>query len=779
MNDETPITLKDVLQAVFMPPQEEQPPALPGIPARKLWAALPAAHTPAVDIDLAELSRPTAIHYEETPIEPVTGAGPRRIATLGIGVVGTILIAYLAQAGIASQHSLAGGALFYLPAAIFWLGLLAFEFAPPDGGLLRRGPRISGGGAARPLPDNLVGANLIVRGTLAVLALALSIAAYVFTANNTFTVQGAICWVAGVAVWMLVAAERDPGRLLADGRERLTGIRMQRPVLQAKHVLVAGAVIAILGAAIFFRFYRLSAIPNEMTSDHVEKLLDAYDVSQGMHRVFFPNNGGREAIQFYLVALSGQLFGTGMSFLTLKLVAGIEALLLIPLVIWLGRELVDWETGLLAAALLAVSWWDAALGRLALRIALTPLVFTLILITLSRGIRSGSRKSWLWAGLWMGIGVYAYQALRMAPLVALGAFVVAVAGPLAGAVRARIKNAPDAGARRMMAANVAGRQALNLALAALVALALFVPMLRFWHDSPFEMWNRVINRTTSNEIAIQGTPQQIFVDNYLDAVGMFNVKGDASWFTSVPYAPVLDVISGVLLVLGLVAWAIRLLIRRDPVDVFIILAGLVMLLPSALAIAFPEENPSLTRASGAMPVVFILAAWPLALIRQRWSAVIGKRAGTAMAAALLAILIGAAGYANYQTYFVQFNASYRNSALNPGEVARAVREVIGPEGSMEGVWLQGWPHWHDYRAIGIEAGDITFSNAILDFPMLQSYITNNPAAFLARPLVFIIHPQDSQSLDFLQANFPDGHAEHHPAAIEKHEFYLFIVPLGD
>jgi hypothetical protein len=96
---------------------------------------------------------------------------------------------------------------------------------------------------------------------------------------------------------------------------------------------------------------------------------------------------------------------------------------------------------------------------------------------------------------------------------------------------------------------------------------------------------------------------------------------------------------------------------------------------------------------------------------------------------------------------------------------------------MEGVWLQGWPHWHDFRAIGIEAGDITFSNAILDFPMLQNMLTTNPAAFLARPLVFIIHAEDTQSREFLEANFPAGRSEYHPAENEKHAFYLFIVPV--
>src|SRR5690606_22845031 len=140
-------------------------------------------------------------------------------------------------------------------------------------------------------------------------------------------------------------------------------------------------------------------------------LLDAYSVSQGIHSVFFRANGGREAIQFYLVAVAGNVFGTGMSFLTLKLVSALEGLLLIPVLVLFGREVVDRETGLFTAALVAVSWWHVALSRLALRIVLTPLLFAPVLITLIRGVRTGSRRAWVWAGLWMGVGVYGYQAM--------------------------------------------------------------------------------------------------------------------------------------------------------------------------------------------------------------------------------------------------------------------------------------------------------------------------------------------------------------------------------
>jgi hypothetical protein len=292
-------------------------------------------------------------------------------------------------------------------------------------------------------------------------------------------------------------------------------------------------------------------------------------------------------------------------------------------------------------------------------------VFTLALITLIRGIRTGSRASWIWAGFWLGLGVYSYQALRIAPLVAIAAFLAATVGPAIQAFRAQSSASPHAAQQQLFASNIVRRQSLNLLASGIVSLAMFVPMLRVWHDYPNELWNRVINRTTESETDIPGSPLEVLVDNYIGALGMYNSRGDASWFSSVPGRPTLDLVTGALLALGIIAWLVRLRVRRDPVDVFVVLAALLMLLPSALALAFPIENPSTTRASGTIPVVFLIAAWPLAILRQRWTAVLGRVVGTALAALMIAVLLAGAALFNYQTYFVEYATSYRLSALNP------------------------------------------------------------------------------------------------------------------
>lgn len=770
-----PITLRDVLRAIFMPPDEAQEFHLPeGMDAsvlrQRLWRNR--------DVDqpdvLPELE-PASIDYVLPKIESTQPADRRTALFLGLGTTAATAIAFLAQSALKGSEAGSGALLLACLAWILWIALLLFEYAAPDDALLKRGPIVRGT-PGWPLADPLSEFNsLYVRVVVAIGGLGLSILTYFLTADNLFRPAGVATWVLSIVCWMIAFAERDASTLLQDWQMSIRQLPDQVRRIVKPHWLPISAFVLILVAAVFFRVYRLDAVPYQMTSDHVEKLLDSYDVSTGIHHVFFTRNGGREAIQFYLVPLAARLFGTGMSFMTLKIVSVLEGLALIPLMVLLGREVIDTETGLFAAALVAISWWHTALSRLSLRIVLTPLLFTLVLIALVRAVRTGRRRSWVWAGFWMGVGVYGYQSMRIVPLVAVTAALVSVAGPVGRAVVEHLRDQGTAGQRWELMNNVISRQAGNLIASGIVALALFVPMLRVWHDYPDQLWNRVINRTTENEVNIQGEAAQIFFDNYGDALRMFNVAGDVAWISAVPGEPMLGLVAGGLFLLGLAAWAVRIAIRRDPVDSFMVVAGLIMLLPSALAIAFPIENPSATRASGTLPIVFLLAAWPLSLVRQKWRISFGRVLGTFLSGAFIAALLAGSFAYNFETYFTRYDEAYRAAALNPGPVADAVRDVIGPDAPLDGVWLVGWPFWHDYRAIGIEAGDITFHNAVADTSVLQDYLMNFPEKFTTRPLVFIVNPLDEATLDVLRDWYPSGDAEFHPDPVAKKDFYLYVV----
>jgi len=763
---ETGISLSDLLRAIFTPDDivERRAAPPPPQPIRDLQAEVEEAVAAQDDVSPEPEAPPEEAHADSPaapdvpPIAAALGEPPVFRPGLAAGTLGALFLGYLAQRSLTVGQHDAQGVLLYALAAVLWLGMLVFQYGLPDD----RWAWLPKRDVSPPSPDDpSTGEPSLLQRLLALeprrlylfaAGLALSALTYLTTANNRFTFVGLLVWLGSIGVWIAaLSAESSPVPIPNRVRAWL-----RRPRLRLRLESFTFLVLLVVLVAAFYRFFQLDAVPPEMTSDHVEKLLDAYDVQRGRYSVFFPRNGGREAIQMYLVALAANLFGTGISFTSLKLVSALEGLALIPVVIALGKELMDRETGLLAALLLALSWWHVALSRMGLRIVLTPLVASFVLIYLLRGLRSNERRHFIAVGLWLGVGVYSYQAMRMMPLVVV-----------AGAALALFTPGKDWAWRRRLLG--------HLAVAGLLALVIAVPMGRFWADSPDILWNRVVNRTTSSEVPIAGSPTLVFLQNLRDALLMFNWRGDAAWISAVPGEPLLGVVSGFLFILGLLAWGVRLAIRRDPVEGLVPVAIFIMLLPSALAIAFPIENPSATRGSGVIPFVYLLAAWPLRLIQQRLSALTG-RPGRRLALVSIVVLSLIAALFNYQTFFHRYRDSYSRSGLNPSEVGEAVAGFADSIGSLDNAYLQGYPFWHDYRAIGIEAGDITWDNAILDAQHLVTLLAEDPQLTDGQAKLFVVHPDDEEARTILEEAYPEGQFVLKESAVPERDFYIFVVP---
>ena len=100
-----------------------------------------------------------------------------------------------------------------------------------------------------------------------------------------------------------------------------------------------------------------------MFSDHAEKLYDVMDVLNGQNAIFFIRNTGREAFQFYWTALMIRLFGTGVSFLSLKIGTAIAGMTVLPFVYLLGKRLSGRWVGLIAMLICGVGYWPNVLSR--------------------------------------------------------------------------------------------------------------------------------------------------------------------------------------------------------------------------------------------------------------------------------------------------------------------------------------------------------------------------------------------------------------------------------
>ena len=163
----------------------------------------------------------------------------------------------------------------------------------------------------------------------------------------------------------------------------------------------SSTLLALAGVAlvVFFRFYRLDQVPPEMNSDHAEKFLDVLKILAGQTSIFFPSNGGREALQFYLVAGLNKFFGFPLTFITLKLVTSLVGFLTLPFMYLLGKEIGGARVGWLAFLFAGIAYWPNVVARIGLRLPFYMFFSAALLYYLVRGIRTANRNDFILAGV--------------------------------------------------------------------------------------------------------------------------------------------------------------------------------------------------------------------------------------------------------------------------------------------------------------------------------------------------------------------------------------------
>ena len=550
---------------------------------------------------------------------------------------------------------------------------------------------------------------------------------------------------------------------------------------ERRWTIIAFALLMLLGMS--FRFTSLVDIPVEMTSDHVEKIQDAYRVSSGDYKIFFPNNGGREPLQMYLLALLSGVPGLGFDFYTLKFLSALESLLTLPILFWMSLELLRDErrgfktlVALLLTGLVAASYWHVIISRQGLRIPLTPLFTALALIYLARAMRRNQLGDFVKAGLILGFGLYAYQALRMLPaLVICGVAVACLMRPISQRERLRYL--------------------LHLAALVFVALMVFLPMLHFALEYPNHFWMRASTRILGDDMAY-ATAQQAeqalranvaqLMANIRKGLLMFNWQGDIGWFNGASLQPVLDVVSGAFLILGAAAWLARMATRRDPVTWFLPLALLVMLMPTALSLAHPDANPSNSRALGMAPLVYLFAALPIAMIATQITRAFSRRVGWFLALAFCVFVILLSNHHNSQVYFDRYAPEYQRASFPHSEAGSIIRGFVDSGGAIGNAWSVGYPFWWDYRALGIEAGYPMWQNDGAPIEALPSKLAfgwmRGDAMGLdpERDLLFLYNLNDENTGELLRQWFPDGREMLMQSYQPEDSYFIFRAPaLGD
>jgi len=628
------------------------------------------------------------------------------------------------------------------------------------------------------------------RPIFALAAMILSTITWFGTAQNQIPTPIFYSWLGSALLWSLAFAPLhwNPLKWASAWQKRLQ--RWRRACPAYRWVVIIFAIIAVFGLA--FRFTDIATHPREMTDDHVEKILDSGLVRDGLRAIFFANNGGREPFQMYAIALFSHLPGMGINHLTIKVLAAIESMLTLPFLFWMGYEVFNSKNqrlrilvSLLLTALVAVSYWHVAISRQGLRIVLMPLITSVLIIYLTRALRHNRRADFIKTGLALGFGLYMYQAVRILPVV----IVVAVAiGVYFGSKNWRQR----------------WRYVLNLLVLVWISFMVFLPMFHYSLDFPELFWRRTTGRLLGDDI-IEETLEDgtkvlrdaslderlqafqdnvpVLMNNIRNVLLMFNWKGDVATINGVPNQPALDILMGTFLIVGLAAWLVLMIRQRDMAHWLLAILIFIMLLPSALSIAFPVENPSHTRTSGALPGVYLIIALPLGILVDRLLSLPRKRVGQFAAIVFSAFIIIGSYNANTHTYFAVYPQVYADTFDPYSEPGRFLRGFAESHGSYGNAFLIGFPHWWSHRAIGLAAGlEEKWPNGIEVREALPAMLAEHAQRLdrfrfdPEKDILFFYSPDDTEAGELLRALFPQGRANLYQTYQENDNFMWYLVP---
>lgn len=342
-------------------------------------------------------------------------------------------------------------------------------------------------------------------------------------------------------------------------------------------------LVLVLILAAFLRLWQLEAIPPGIYPDEAQNAMDAIQTLEtGQPQVFYPANNGREGLFNNLTALSFAIFGIGIwSFKIVPALAGILTVL--------GQYLLSKElllkildkkqaelAALLAAFLLAVSFWHINFSRIQFRAILLPLVLSFAFFFLLQGMRTRKLWNFIAAGIVYGLGFYTYISFRLSALLMAAALLIW----LFQAVREHW------GKRFIISACVFS----------FIVIAISTPLLLYFFSHP----EFFISRAEGVSIFSKANPLAAFGESLGKHLAMFHIAGDQNWRHNFAGLPELSISAGLFLFLA-IAYAFK---KWSSSYALLLTWFFALLLPGALTF---EGIPHALRVIGVIPAVYALA----------------------------------------------------------------------------------------------------------------------------------------------------------------------------
>ena len=357
--------------------------------------------------------------------------------------------------------------------------------------------------------------------------------------------------------------------------------------------------LIIIVIASFFRLWHITTVPAGLYPDEAANGLDIVNsIFQGHQSPFFERGLGREALFFYLQALSVFIFGIGVW--QMHLVSALIGILTVISAWFLAKNLFNKRVAFLASFFLATSTWHTTLSRTGFRAILVPLFSTLFFLFIYLAFKEVSSKKRILfailAGICFGFGFYTYIAFRAMFLI-IGFLLVIILIFHRGVFKKFWK---------------------EMIITFFAALLIMAPLILYFADHPGSFMGRSgyvsIFNSDQNKGDMIGTFLEVAKKTFL----MFFTEGDLNWRHNVSGYSMLNPLVGAFFALGFL-YAILIVIKRlfkkksfqenQSQDyfkyLFLIVCFLGMLGPELVS---AEAIPHGLRAIGALSTVFLFPA---------------------------------------------------------------------------------------------------------------------------------------------------------------------------
>jgi len=383
----------------------------------------------------------------------------------------------------------------------------------------------------------------------------------------------------------------------------------------------AGLFVLILAIAAFMRLYRFDQIPFGFWYDEADNGLSALSIlTQPGYLPVFVKSTNLPAHYLYLIAFVFQTIG--ISTLTLRTVSVAFGLATVAASYFLGSELFNRRMGFVLAFFLAVSRWDVNWSRIGMHGVSVPFFEILSMVLLLRALRRQNLLDYSLAGLSLGLGLCFYTPLYVFPFV-VAAFLLVL------------------WANRHDLVLVSWR---GFFIVALGFLIVSVPISQFALRQT-ESFSGRLNVTSIFTGKTVGEGWRAVGKTTQEHLVMFHYSGDNNGRHNLPGEPMLDLVSGTLMLLG---FALSLRRIRQPASFLSVAWLLIMLMPGIFSLDF--ESPQSLRAIGSLPAANLLAVIPIHALWQEWENSSVKRSRAAFVLQLVPVLL-VMGYLNYHVYF--------------------------------------------------------------------------------------------------------------------------------